>query len=282
MTITKTLQQIAYLIRLDKPVGTLLLLFPTLWGLWLASERTPDANLLFIFVVGVFLMRSAGCIMNDIADRHIDRHVKRTNMRPLAANTLSIKIAIIVLICLLSLAFLLIQSLNRYTIQLAWLGLLLAAIYPLLKRVTHLPQVGLGFAFAFGIPMSFAAIHNSIPANAWLLYAAAVIWSVIYDTQYAMVDRDDDKKIGVKSTAILFEQYDLLIMSILMGTFLLLLLASGIAFHLHTPFYLSLLWVALCFCYQLLLLKTRTRKGYFAAFKNNQWVGLIILLGCII
>lgn len=276
------LREIAYVMRLDKPIGILLLLFPTLWGLWLANEGIPTNPILFIFIIGVVIMRSAGCIINDIADRHFDKHVERTKHRPLAANTLSVKTALIALLALIVCAFLLIQPLNIFTIQLAFLGLLLAAIYPFLKRITHLPQVGLGLAFAFGIPMSFAAIQNAIPHKAWLLYAAAVIWPIIYDTQYAMVDRQDDKKIGVKSTAILFGRYDILAISVLQCLFLVLLFATGVVFHLRAPFYVSLLWVAFSFCYQYMLLRSRTRKGYFAAFKNNQWVGLVIFLGCAI
>lgn len=276
------IKQIAYLMRLDKPIGTLLLLCPTMWGLWLASNGPPDITIMLIFVTGVFLMRSAGCIMNDIADRNIDPYVKRTRARPLAAKTLDIKIALLVFLLLVTLAYCLIQSLNAYTISLAWVGLLLAIAYPFLKRITHLPQVGLGLAFAFGIPMSFAAIQETVPLKAWLLYAAAVIWPIIYDTQYAMVDRDDDQRIGVKSTAILFGKHDITIILLLQGLFLLLLFCTGIVFHLRAPFYIALLWVTLCFSYQFLLLRTRTRDAYFAAFQNNQWVGMIILLGCIL
>jgi 4-hydroxybenzoate polyprenyltransferase len=276
------LKEIALLIRLDKPIGTLLLLFPTLWGLTLASEGMPDTTILLIFVGGVFLMRSAGCIINDIADRHIDLHVARTKERPLARQKISVKLALFIFFLLVALAYCLIQPLNTLTIQLAWLGLLLAVVYPFLKRLTHLPQVGLGLAFAFGIPMSFAAIQETIPLKAWVLYVAAVIWPIIYDTQYAMVDREDDKKIGVKSTAILFGQYDIVAIVCLQCLFLCLLIYLGVLFQLRAPFYVALLWVVLCFSYQLILLNTRTREAYFTAFKNNQWVGLIILLGCML
>jgi len=276
------LKQIAYLMRLDKPVGILLLLFPTIWGLWLASDGMPDLTIFFIFIIGVVLMRSAGCIMNDIADRHIDPHVKRTRLRPLAAKKIDIKIAILVFLVLVTLAFCLIQPLNAFTIQLSFIGLALTIIYPFLKRITHLPQVGLGLAFAFGVPMSFAAIQESIPLKAWVLYAAAVVWPIIYDTQYAMVDREDDKKIGVKSTAILFGDRDIMMITLLQGLFILLLLCVGLLFHLRAPFYIALLWVTLCFSYQFLLIRSRNSDAYFSAFKNNQWVGLIILLGCML
>jgi 4-hydroxybenzoate polyprenyltransferase len=274
------LRQIVYLIRLDKPIGTFLLLFPTLWGLWLAAQGIPDATISSIFIMGVFLMRSAGCIMNDLADRKFDRHVLRTRNRPLANNTLSVKTAIITLILFVSIAFLLIQPLNLLTFKLAFVGLFLAIIYPFLKRVTHLPQVGLGLAFAFGIPMSFAAIRDTIPSEAWLLYAAAVVWPIIYDTQYAMIDLEDDKKISVKSTALLFGDKVMPAIVLLQSVFVALLLFVGFAFHLRAPFYLSLLWVVLCFCYQLILLKQRNKEAYYNAFKSNQWIGLIIFLGC--
>lgn len=271
--------QLAYLMRLDKPIGILLLLFPTLWGLILASNGDINFSHLIIFSIGVVLMRSAGCIINDMADRKFDGFVERTKDRPLAANKLSLPLAFFALFSLLIFAFLLIQPFNALTIKLAWIGLLLAIIYPFLKRITHLPQVGLGFTFAFGIPIAFAATLGEIPPKAWLLYAAGVVWPIIYDTQYAMMDREDDLKIGIKSTAILFGKHDIYFIILFQIIFIILLIFTGKAFHLRAPFYISLLWVTLCFCYQGLTMRCRTRLAYLKVFQNHQWVGLFILLG---
>lgn len=267
------------LIRFDRPIGTYLLLWPTLWALWIAAEGLPDAKLLVIFIVGTFLMRSAGCAINDFADRHIDAHVKRTAHRPIATGRISSKEALVFTAVLCSLAFVLVLFTNLRTIVLSFAAVVLAACYPFMKRYTHLPQVVLGAAFSWGIPMAFAAQQNALPKELWWLYVAVVLWTVAYDTFYAMVDRDDDIQIGVKSTAILFGQYDRLITGLLQIIVIALLVEVGRAFGLAYWYFLSLIVTALLFVYQQYLIRHRDRDNCFKAFLNNHWAGGIIFCG---
>lgn len=275
----RRLSPYARLIRLDKPIGSFLLLWPTLWALWLASNGLPPFHLLLIFISGVFLMRSAGCAMNDIADRHFDVHVARTQHRPLAQQEINLAQALTLTLLLGISAFLLVLFCNRLTIQLAFIGALLAAGYPFLKRFFPLPQLGLGAAFAWGIPMAFAAVLQAIPSQSWILFLAGVLWPLIYDTQYAMVDREDDLKIGIQSSAILFGEKDIFYIALLQGIFISVLILVGIIFHLHHFYYVSLILVSGLFFYQQQLIKHRQREQCFKAFLNHQWVGLLIFTG---
>jgi 4-hydroxybenzoate polyprenyltransferase len=270
------------LMRLNKPIGIFLLLWPTLWALWLAGHGKPDIRIVVVFVLGVIIMRSAGCIMNDIADRKVDGLVERTRHRPLATGKINTANALILFFILMSIAFLLVLLLNRFTIFLAIMGALLAVGYPFLKRVTHLPQLGLGLAFAWGVPMAFAALTNAVSAKAWILFVAAVIWPVIYDTMYAMVDRDDDIRVGIKSTAIIWGNADKIMIGLLQSIFLILMIGCGILFHLKTIYFFSLFLVLLFFMYQQWLIKDRNRERCFQAFLNNNWVGMIIFAGIIV
>lgn len=269
----------AQLVRLDKPIGILLLLWPTMWALWLANDGMPSWPLLIIFGLGTVVMRSLGCILNDIADRHIDGHVKRTESRPLVSGKVSLRAALILAGCLALMAFVLVLQLNRLTIGLAFVGLLLAAIYPYLKRVTHLPQVGLGLAFSWSVPMAFAASLGYVPLDAWYLFATAAIWPVIYDTMYAMVDRYDDMRIGVKSSAILFAERDCMIVLILQIIFVVMLGLLGWVFELEMPYFYCLIFVIGLFAYQQALIRTRKAVDCFAAFTNNHYVGLMVFVG---
>jgi 4-hydroxybenzoate polyprenyltransferase len=268
-----------YLMRLHKPIGIFLLLWPTLWALWLAGEGKPNIIIVCIFILGVILMRSAGCIINDFADRKFDRFVERTRDRPLASGKISSRTALVLFFVLLAAAFFLVLLLNRFTILLAFVGAILAVVYPFLKRITHLPQLGLGLAFSWGIPMAFAAIMNTVPDKSWILFIAAVIWPVIYDTMYAMVDREDDEKIGVKSTAILFGKWDRGIIATFQLIFILLLIECGFLFSLHYEYFICLGLVILLFVYQQWLIKDRNREKCFRAFLNNHWVGMLIFFG---
>lgn len=268
------------LLRLHKPIGILLLLWPTLWALWLAKLGKPDWFIVTVFVLGVVLMRSAGCVMNDIADRQIDKHVERTRERPLTAGKISLHSAWTVFFILLLAAFLLVVfCLNRYTLFLSFIGAGLAVVYPFMKRFTHLPQAGLGLAFAWGVPMAFAAENNAISLAGWELFFVAAIWPVIYDTMYAMVDMNDDVKIGVKSTAILFAHKTQLILGLLQIIFLLALVDVGRRFHLNAYYFVSLVLAGLLFMYQQVLLAKQNRADYFKAFLNNNWVGMVVFIG---
>lgn len=272
----------AQLMRLDKPIGALLLLWPTLWALWLASQGTPEFKLLVIFVIGVFVMRAAGCVINDYADRDFDGEVKRTAHRPLARGVVSGKEARILFLVLGLLSFALVLMLNGLTIMLSLVGLALAAAYPFMKRVTHFPQVVLGAAFSWAIPMAYAAASGSLPFSCWLLFFANVAWTVVYDTQYAMVDRDDDLRIGVKSTAIIFGRYDKLAVGLLQLITLLLLLVVGYLLSLSAAYYWSLLLAAILFTYQQRLIAQRQRDACFQAFLNNNYVGLVVFIGILL
>lgn len=279
MMLSKQLPHYLTLIRFERPVGTYLLLWPTLWALWLAAEGLPDAKLLVIFIAGTFLMRSAGCIINDYADRNIDGSVKRTANRVLITGKVSSKEALSLFVILCLLAFTLVMFTNQKTTLLSFAALALASSYPFMKRYTHLPQLVLGAAFSFGIPMAFAAQRNELPQQLWLLYIATVLWTVVYDTFYAMVDRDDDLKIGVKSTAILFGADDKRITGLLQTCVIGTLLMSGAQFQLGLYYYLSVAVAACLFIYQQHLIRHRKREQCFKAFINNQWVGASIFAG---
>lgn len=267
------------LTRLNRPIGTYLLLWPTLWALWIAAAGWPDLHLLIIFIVGTFLMRSAGCAINDYADRHIDGHVKRTAARPIATGRISPRQALQCALILALLAFVLVLFTNLKTILLSVGGVALAACYPFMKRYTHLPQLVLGAAFSWGIPMAFAAQQNQLPPHLWLIYSAVVLWTVCYDTFYAMVDRDDDLKIGVKSTAILFAEDDRLITGLLQVSVIVILILAGNQFQLSYWYYLSLIGASLLFIYQQYLIRHRERDQCLKAFLNNHWVGAVIFAG---
>lgn len=267
------------LMRFDRPIGTLLLLWPTLWGLWLAAEGVPRADLLVIFILGVILMRAAGCVINDFADRKVDGRVERTKDRPLAAGRVQPREALILFTCLVLMAFGLVLFTNVFTVWLSFGALALAACYPFMKRYTHLPQVVLGAAFSWSIPMAFAAQTGEINPHSWLIYTAVVVWTVVYDTFYAMVDRDDDLKIGVKSTAILFAEQDRVITGSLQVIVLVTLMMVGQRFELGAFYSLSLLVVAGLFIYQQYLIREREKAACFKAFLNNNWVGCAVFVG---
>ncbi|WP_278427758.1 4-hydroxybenzoate octaprenyltransferase [Pantoea dispersa] len=275
-------QAYSRLMRIDKPIGTLLLLWPTLWALWLSGMAIPPLSVLLVFVLGVFVMRAAGCVINDYADRNVDGHVKRTAARPLASGAVTEKEAKLLFAGLGLLAFLLVLTMNRMTILLSFGGLALAWVYPFMKRYTHLPQVVLGAAFGWAIPMGWAAVSESLPFVCWLVFLANVCWTVAYDTQYAMVDRDDDLKIGVKSTAILFGRYDKLIIGLLQLAALGLMALVGILLHLNGAFYWSLLLAGGLFVHQQKLIAGRERELCFQAFLNNNYVGLVLFIGVLL
>jgi len=273
------LRQYALLMRLDRPIGILLLLWPTLWALWIAAQGVPDIAILLIFVAGVVLMRSAGCVINDVADRRFDPLVARTRERPVAAGRVSPREAMVLFGLLCLLAFGLVLLLNRLTLWLSFAALALAVIYPLTKRVTHLPQLVLGAAFSMAIPMAFAAQTGAVPKVAWLLYVINLLWTVAYDTEYAMVDREDDLRAGVKSTAILFGAADRLVIGLLQ-----LLVLAGLSLlagpaGLGAYYGLGLLVAAGFALYQQYLLLEPKRETYFQAFLNNNWLGMAVFAG---
>ena len=271
-----------YLMRLHKPIGILLLLWPTWWALWLAGQGSPSIKNIIVFTLGVIVMRSAGCVINDIADRHVDKYVARTRERPITSGKINVRQALALFIFLMLFAFGLVLFLNPLSIGLAFVGAFFAIGYPFLKRYTHLPQAGLGLAFAWGVPMAFAAQNNVISLAGWQVFFTAVIWPFMYDTLYAMVDREDDLKIGVKSTAILFGRYDRFIISILQIILLLAFLNMGYVFGLSWWYKLSVLGAALLFGYQQYLIRHRQPKLCFTAFLNNNWVGMFIFLGILL
>ena len=272
----------AYLIRLDKPIGTLLLLWPTLWALWLASSGVPDLSILLIFVIGTFLMRSAGCAINDYADRDFDRHVKRTQGRPVTSGKISGKEAVAVAGGLAFLAFLLIQPLNVFTKQLSVLALLVAFIYPFTKRFFAMPQAILGIAFGFGIPMAYAAILDFIPLEAWILFIGNIFWAIAYDTAYAMVDRDDDLRLGLRTSAITFGQYE--VIAIAISYVVLFVSQLWVAQLASLSNYFLLGWSAALACaiYHLKLVSTRNRESCFKAFRHNNWLGGFLFFGIVL
>ncbi len=267
------------LMRLDRPIGIFLLLWPTLWALWYAASGIPDVDILLIFVAGVVLMRSAGCVINDYADRDFDGHVQRTRLRPLATGKVTGSEALTLFAVLVLIAFGLVLMTNALTVWLSFGGVALAAIYPFMKRYTHLPQVVLGAAFAWSVPMAYSAQTGSIVSEAWLIYLATVSWTVAYDTQYAMVDRDDDLNIGIKSTAILFGKADRLVIGLLQALTLLTLGWLGQDAGMGWIYSASLIGAACLFGWQQYLIRERQRDACLRAFLNNHWVGMVIFAG---
>lgn len=270
------------LMRLDRPIGTMLLLWPTFWAVWIAGDGSPSFGIVVVFTLGVFSMRAAGCVINDFADRHIDGSVERTKDRPLATGALRSKDALMLFGALIFLSFLLLLTLNWLTFWYAFGALFLATLYPFSKRFTYMPQFFLGAAFAWAIPMAFAAEMEAVPLVAWVLYAAKLVWTIAYDTQYAMCDREDDLRIGVKSTAILFGDSDIHIIGGLQLMTLLLLCIVGLQAGLHWPWFASIVVAGLLFLYQQWLTKDRDRWLSFKAFLNNQWVGLVLFVGLLL
>lgn len=266
------------LIRFDKPIGTLLVLWPTYWGLWMASDKHPSLMNLFIFTMGCFLMRSAGCAINDFADRNFDKHVERTKERPVTAGRIKPYEALLIATVLSLTAFLLILPLNTYTKCLSIPALAIAIIYPFTKRFFSIPQAILGIAFSFGIPMAFAAVQNEIPAYAWLLLLANMAWAIAYDTAYAMVDKDDDLKLGIKTSAITFGRHDVLIIMICYGILFALFAWIGLLKNFSIAFWCFWL-IGLCLVgYYYRLIQTRDRAQCFTAFRKNNWLGICLFL----
>jgi len=270
------------LIRLDKPVGVLLLLWPTLWAVWIAASGRPSLDVVIIFVVGTILMRSAGCAINDWADRDFDGRVARTRDRPLAAGEISPKEALAVAAVFALLAFGFVLFLNRFAILMSIAALAIASLYPYAKRVFPLPQICLGIAFGFGVPLAFAAIRNGLPWQCWALFAASVCYGFAYDTEYAMVDRDDDLKIGIRSSAITLGRYDVAAVMASYGLMVALLAWTGIALRLNWPYHAGLLTAAGLMLYHYALIRDRSREGCFRAFRHNNWVGLAIFTGIVL
>ncbi len=264
------------LMRMDRPIGALLLLWPTWWALWLAAGGMPPLSLWLIFTAGVFLMRSAGCVINDYADRRLDPQVARTAGRPIACGRVAPRTALKLFVALLALAFLLVLLTNRLTVELSFAGAALAALYPFSKRYTNLPQVMLGAAFGWSIPMAFAAVQGTVPALGWLLFLANVLWSTIYDTEYAMVDRADDIKAGARSTAILFGDADLPILGVLITAFALTLLLIGPRAQLAWPWYAGIGLALAQFAWQLWMMRARVPAQCLRAFRQNNWLGLTL------
>ena len=282
MNIAARLRLYSQLVRLDRPIGILLLLWPTLWALWIAGQGRPDATVVIVFVVGTALMRSAGCAINDYADRDFDGHVKRTAQRPLAAGKLSTREALAVAVVLSLIAFVLVLLfLNALTIYLSFAALFLAASYPFTKRFFAMPQAYLGIAFGFGIPMAFAALAGAVPALAWWLLLANIFWTVAYDTEYAMVDRNDDIKIGIKTTALLFGKYDVAAVMLCYLLTLLMLSAIGKAIGMGWPYGIGLVVAAGIALYHYTLIRNRERDKCFKAFLHNNWFGTAVFAGIV-
>ena len=276
------LWQYVRLMRLDRPIGWLLLLWPTLWALWIAGSGSPAPDIVLIFVTGVIVMRACGCVVNDFADRDFDPHVERTRDRPLASRAISITEAAVLFLLLGLIALWLVLQLNTLTIKLSLVALFVAVTYPFFKRFTNLPQVYLGIAFSWGIPMAFSALTGAVPLVAWLLLAANLCWTVAYDTMYAMSDRPDDLKVGVKSTAILFGRYDLVWIALFYGAFFALMLAVGGILSMPWYFHLGLAAAALVSTLLLFQCLERDRLRCFGAFVNNSWVGAIVFFGIVL
>ena len=278
--LTGRLREYGRLMRVDRPIGTYLLLWPALWALWLSSDGRPDLLVTLVFVAGVFLMRSAGCVINDFADRDFDPHVARTRNRPLARGTVSPREALVLFAVLCLAAFGLVLLLNPLTVAMSLVALALAVVYPFLKRFTHLPQVWLGLAFSWSIPMAYTAQTDSLPPLAgWLLYLAGVLWTVAYDTMYAMVDRDDDLQIGVKSTAVLFASLDRLMIGVLQGAVLLLLVVVGELNGLGPFYYAGLAVAAGLAVHEQVMIREREPARCLAAFLHNSWFGAAVFAG---
>jgi 4-hydroxybenzoate polyprenyltransferase len=270
------------LMRFDRPIGIFLLLWPTLWALWIAAEGMPNGGVLTVFILGVVLMRAAGCVINDVADRDIDPHVSRTRGRPIAAGRVSVKEALWLFAVLCLLAFVLVLTLNRLTIMLAFVGVILAATYPFVKRYTYLPQVYLGMAFGWSVPMAFAAQTGAVPLIAWLVFIATVLWATAYDTLYAMVDREDDMRIGVKSTAILFGDADRIMIALIQGLLLVVLILIGQRLALGVYYFTGVLLAAALLVYQQYLIRARAPDQCFRAFLNNNWLGAAVFAGLVL
>ncbi len=281
MTISERIDAYEKLIRLDKPIGILLLLWPTLWALWVSTRGNPDWNVVWIFVLGTVLMRSAGCALNDYADRDFDAKVARTRDRPLAAGKIKPIEALLVAVVLALASFALVVQLNPLTVKLSFAAAAIAAIYPFAKRFFAVPQAILGVAFGFGIPMAFAAQSYHVPSSAWILLAANVFWAIAYDTEYAMVDREDDVKIGIRTSAITFGSFDVAAVLVCHGIFLLIMLGSAKAFGLRWPYYCALgiaLFLALI---QFRMISERDPQACFRAFHHNNWIGAVIFAGIV-
>ena len=270
------------LIRGDRPVGTLLLLWPTLWALWLAAGGLPPIKLLIVFMLGVWLTRSAGCIINDYADRWLDVQVERTKHRPLATGALSSGEALAAFVLMMVAAFGLVLLTNKLTVLLSIAGLLLAASYPYMKRHTYFPQVYLGIAFGWGVPMAFAAVQNRIPQSAWLLFLANVLWTTAYDTWYAMVDKEDDLKAGAKSLAIFLGDMDFLALGLLFSGFLFSLALLGRQYHFGLIYFICLTLAGIIILWQFKIARLRHREDCFRAFLSNQWVGMLVFIGIVL
>lgn len=279
MTLTERLNAYEKLMRLDKPIGILLLLWPTLWGLWLSSAGHPNWLIVWIFIMGTVLMRSAGCVVNDAVDKHFDAQVARTKDRPVATGVIKRSEALLVAAALALSAFAMILPLNRLTIMLSVAALLLAITYPFTKRFFALPQAYLGIAFGFGIPMAYAAQASQVPAIAWGLLSANIFWAMAYDTEYALVDYADDVKIGIKTSAITFGRYAVSAIMLCYGLTLALLIRVGWFLHLHWPYYLGLAVAAGLMGYHYTLIKDRDPRRCFKAFLHNNWVGAAIFAG---
>jgi len=272
----------AYLIRLDKPIGTLLLLWPTLWALWLASGGFPQWHLLIIFILGTFLMRSAGCAINDYADQDFDRHVLRTQDRPITSGKISGKEALVIAGTLALIAFLLIQPLNALTKELSFIALAVAIFYPFTKRFFAIPQAVLGIAFGFGIPMAYAAALDFIPMEAWILFIGNIFWAIAYDTAYAMVDRDDDLRLGLRTSAITFGRFDVLAIALSYGVLFLSQIWVAQLANLSNYFWVGWCLALACAAYHLKLVATRKREDCFKAFRHNNWLGGFLFLGILL
>jgi 4-hydroxybenzoate polyprenyltransferase len=282
MSVLSKLKLYARLVRLDKPIGSLLLLWPTLSALWLASNGHPDPMLVTIFCIGTVLMRSAGCAINDFADRDFDKHVKRTAERPLTSGQIAAWEAIAVAVVLALISFVLILPLNALTQQLSVLAVIVAGTYPYFKRFFALPQAYLGIAFGFGIPMAYAAVQALVPVEAWVLLISNVFWALAYDTEYAMVDRDDDLLIGIRTSAITFGRFDVLAVMLCYAVHLVLVALVGARYQLGALFYLGLAVAAAIAAYHYLLIRERDRLGCFAAFRHNNWLGAAVFIGIVL
>lgn len=282
VTWRERLYRYGLLVRLNKPIGILLLMWPTLWALWIAGNGQPPWQIVLVFMLGVALMRSAGCAINDFADRKIDGQVNRTRLRPIATGLVSAREALVVFLVLSLIAFLLLFFLNWQTMVLSVGAVILAMAYPFMKRYTYFPQVVLGAAFGWAVPMAFMAVTESLPPVAWLVFTATLLWALIYDTQYAMVDREDDLRIGVKSTAILFGRYDLLIIGLLQACLLVLLLITGVMAGRGWIYYAGLVAGVGFFVYQQLISLERDPKACFEAFLNNNHFGMVVFLGLLL
>jgi 4-hydroxybenzoate polyprenyltransferase len=281
--IQRRIEEYALLARLDRPIGTWLLMWPALWGLWIAGAGRPHPRVLLVFVAGVFVMRAAGCVINDYADRNIDPHVRRTRDRPLAARRVSPREALYLFAVLITAALYLVTRLDFLTIELAFIGAAMTVSYPFVKRIFPMPQLYLGISFGgWSVPMAFSAITGQLPRVTWVLYIAAIMWAAIYDTIYAMVDREDDLKVGVKSSAILFADMDKALIFVMQAMMIFALVLAGQSMHFGEWYYGGLTAAALLFLYQQWLIRNREPAGCLRAFLNNQYVGMVIFIGTLL